>query len=85
MKQRVKRLYRVRAEYSAGYYVTRDYQSLKAAEERAARLLEGHEGVPDPFGGEYIARRDPAVRVTIAESEIVTFGEPVEWTPPQGD
>ena len=79
VKVRVKRLYRVRAEYSAGYYVTRDYQSEKSARERAARMLEGRPPEYDHLGGDITSEVPPAVRVTIAVSEPVVFGEPVEF------
>lgn len=80
MKQRVKRLYRVRAEYGLGYVVTRDYQSEKSARERAVRMLEGRTPEFDPTGGEIITEVPPAVRVTIAVSEPIAFGEAVEFT-----
>ena len=81
VKQRVKRLYRVRAEYGPGYVVTRDYQSEKAAQERAVRMLEGRAPEFDPTGGEIITEVPPAVRVTIAISEPVIFGPPTEFHP----
>lgn len=74
---RTKRLFRVVAHYSGvygDYTRSRNYQSERSAKAGARRYLEGRE--PDDWAGD--PGVEPANKVTIAVSEPVVFGEPVE-------
>jgi len=82
---RVKRLHRVTATDRDGLVTfRRDYQSPQAAQERAARLLDGWTRPVAPYGDE--EHVEPAARVTIQPSEPVQFtADPVPYRTPDDE
>lgn len=79
MAERSKRLHRVIAKNDAGHVLyRRDYQSEKAAKDRAIRLLD--QGLVWYDGEDHSAYWTPVAAVTIQTSDIVIWpSEPVPY------